>query len=134
MLFYISHSPDLCQNISGYSNISCSPCHMPIPYSPYLSASNSSTLVFPYPYIASFSALIPKKSWAGCSQHFLDRRIPSFCSAARHNSMIGRVVIYCATLYRVLVAYLPSAAPLGGETPLGISPTRGSEPMSRNQK
>ena len=107
MLFYISIPPDFRRNVSGYSTISLSPHCLPLPYSP--SNSNSSTPVYSPPSSATRLALIPMISRAGCSHHRLDRRIPVFRSAAKHKSMIVRVVIYCAAVFWWQAIYIPQS-------------------------
>ena len=99
----------------------------------------------------------------GCSHRLLDRFSLFLRYSTRHNSMIVRVSIYCATVLWRRVIYTPissnptisiatpigaythfpyciclgpcppSAAPPGGGKPQGISPDRGSVPMSQTQ-
>ena len=72
-------------------------------------------------FAAACPVLIPRISRAGSYHHCLDMSIPGFCSATRHKSMIGRVTIYCATLFWQREIYTPisssptvaSAAPMG---------------------
>ena len=72
--------------------------HPSLPYSPSPSPSDYSVTVSSPPSASACPALIPRMSREGCSRHHLDMRSPSFCSAARHNSMIVRVAMYCATV------------------------------------
>ena len=62
----------------------CPPC--PPPVSSPLSASTC-------------PSLIPMVSRAVCSHHCLDRRIPGVRSVAKSKSMIGRISMFCATLF-----------------------------------
>ena len=51
--------------------------------------------------------LIPRISISGCSQHLRESHIPGLRSAARHNFMIGQVVMYCETMFWRQVIYTP---------------------------
>ena len=51
------------------------------------------------PYTSACPAFIPRISRAVFSHHFLDKRSPGFLSAARHKSMIVRVIMYCETMF-----------------------------------
>ena len=161
MLHYISNMPDLRQNISGSYIISFHHRHPTLPYS--LSPSDSSVPISPPSSDDSCPALIPRIYRAGCSQHFMDRRIPRFFSASRHNYMKVQVAMYCATMFWRRAIYNPisssttiaSATPMCGYThvsfcwrlgpittihhaawwwnPEGIYTTGGSEPTSRTK-
>ena len=73
---------------------------------------------------ATCPALILVIPRAGCSHHPLDRRIPRFRSATSHKSMMGRVTMYCVTMFwrRAINTPISSsrtisrAAPMGGST------------------
>ena len=73
---------------------------------------------------ASCPALIPRIFRAGCSHHRHDSCSPVFWSSARHKSIIGRVAMYCATVFWWRAIYTPisssptvdSSAPMVGYT------------------
>ena len=122
MWYIISYPSDLGPIVSGSpSNIS------PLPPSFPTLLSLSPQFLRPrllLPSAAARHALTPRISRSVCYHHRLDRHSPVFRSTARYKSMIGRVVMYCATVFcrRVmytLISSIPTvviAAPMGGYT------------------
>ena len=102
-----------------YISVVCPSPTIPLPPAPITPPPVSSL-----PSSATFPALIPMISMAGCSYHCLDRKIPSDRSAAKHKSMIGWVAVYCATVFWWQEIYTPissiptisNADPIGGYT------------------
>ena len=122
MLLYISNPPDLLWNVSGSSTTSF---YLRRPPPLILSLSIRLQLLPPVsslPSAATYPALILMIFRASCSHHLLNRRIPGFRSSAKHKSMIGRVAIYCATMFWRRAIYTPISS-----NPTIVSAT----PMSR---
>ena len=124
VLLYISIPTNLRRNVFGSSNISFYIRRTHLPYSPSPSESDSSPPISFLPSMATCPSLTPIIYRVGCSHRLLYRRIPGFSSTAKHKSMIGRVAIYCATVFWRRAIYtpisssptIPSAAPMVGYT------------------
>ena len=131
--------------------------HTSLSYSP--SPSNYSFPVSPPTSDIAYPAIIPRISILVCSHHCLDSYSHGFCSAAIHNSMIGRVTIFSnvfwwQAIYTLISSSptvsqwvdttmshpvnvwgpcLPSLVPPSGGNPQGTYPDRGSLPTSRTE-
>ena len=77
---------------------SCLPYFIPSVYK-YLSPSESYNPVSSPISSSTCAALISRISREGCSHHLQESRTPGLQSTTRHNSMIGRVVMYCTTVF-----------------------------------
>ena len=100
-------------------------CHLPSSFRTLISLSfylwSLCTRIIRPPSDAAFPSLIPSISRAGHSHHRLDRRSPVFRYSDIYKSIIGRVTMYCETMFWCNSIYTPiyysptiaNAAPMG---------------------
>ena len=100
---YLSSARPLLKSLWFFYNIIPPPSTTPtLPYYP-----STYDYYLPPPSSAACPAFIPRVSMEGLYHHHLDRLIPIFRCSTIHKYMIGRVKMYCATMFWRQEIYTP---------------------------